>query len=464
MPRGPAKLPHVPVSELAPRVPKHGHPKHLPRAEKLPMSGYELLASTISSSAAPPAPRNKLSTFLDKTPTSRRKAPRRHSSSSANLRFFRAQHTTSSPLAEDGTIKPIYRRFESLNHRLLLHLQDELSELEEQLHRLDTTDTQTRRVQSSILPASRRAESLAGGELQSHKTDILSKIAFKLGQYNDTLSSFTSTRDLPAPSHSVVDEYREYLAKHRPISDAETRFLDSTDDLITLEAPVGQRASSPSSSIDEPRLLGNRQSCPRSLRLADNQEHSTVTPIPGTMHGNSWLRRHGRLSSGSRSQASSPGGSDSSSYSGARSSPSSPKFAIKSGHRATINSLRLPPPPPSPLRHTHRPSSASSVADGGKQQKGEEEVEQQQRASAPIFFHKPQALTVAMAVLVSVLMFLLVPGFVANIILVLLIGLLGVGVVAHRVSVKPVADSSGDYVPTAGFYAGMRAVVASMMT
>lgn len=82
------------------------------------------------------------------------------------------------------TIKPIYRRFESLNHRLLLHLQDELSELEEQLHRLDTTDTQTRRLQSSILPASRRAEFLAGGELQWHKTDILSKIAFKLGQYS----------------------------------------------------------------------------------------------------------------------------------------------------------------------------------------------------------------------------------------------------------------------------------------
>lgn len=177
MPRGTAKLPHIPPSSLTPRMPNQGHAKHLPRAEKLPMSGYELLASSISSTGASSTMRIRMSAFLGSSSASNRYHSRRHSSAS----FASAP---SGVTEEEVAIKPIYRRFEVLNHRLLLQLQDELSELEEQLHRLDTTDTQTRRLRSSILPASRRAEFLAGGELQWHKTDILSKIGFKLGQYS----------------------------------------------------------------------------------------------------------------------------------------------------------------------------------------------------------------------------------------------------------------------------------------
>lgn len=144
MPRGTAALPHIAQNDLTPRAHTHGgHPKHLPRAEKLPLSGYELLASHLTySSQALPGPHNR------------------------------------------QAVRPMYRRFEALNHRLLLHLQDELCELEEQLHRLDTADTQNRRLQNGILPASRRAEFQAAGELQWHKTDVLGKIGFKLEQYS----------------------------------------------------------------------------------------------------------------------------------------------------------------------------------------------------------------------------------------------------------------------------------------
>lgn len=182
MPRGSAKLPHIPTSDLTPRVPSQAHPKHLPRAEKLPKSGYELLASSISATApsASSTAGNRMSAFLGAPSATRKRGSRRHSSAS----FFIAPPAAASEEEEVVTVKPIYRKFEALNHRLLLHLQDELSELEEQLHRLDTTDTQTRRLQSSILPASRRTEFLAGGELQWHKTDVLSKIGFKLGQYS----------------------------------------------------------------------------------------------------------------------------------------------------------------------------------------------------------------------------------------------------------------------------------------
>lgn len=177
MPRGTANLPHIPVSVLTPRVPNQGHPKHLPRAEKLPLSGYELLASRISASSESGPRSHPGSASSSSTATPREHIPRRHSSAS-NIGY------RSSLLEPEPTIQPIYRRFKAMNHRLLLHLQDELSELEEQLHRLDTADTQTRRLQNRILPASRRAEALAGGELQSHKAEILAKIGFKLGQYS----------------------------------------------------------------------------------------------------------------------------------------------------------------------------------------------------------------------------------------------------------------------------------------
>ncbi|KAH8668982.1 hypothetical protein BX600DRAFT_266148 [Xylariales sp. PMI_506] len=192
MPRGSASLPHIPNSVLTPRVhtQAQGHPKHLPRAEKMPLSGYEQLASRL---------------------------------------------TATRSLERSGPyLRPMYRRFEMLNHRLLLHLQDELSELEEQLHRLDTADTQNRRLQHCIVPASRRTEALSGGELQWHKTDVLGKIGFKLEQYNRVLSSFESTQSLPTPTLADVHEYRGYLATHNPIVEAETRFLDAADDLVCL--------------------------------------------------------------------------------------------------------------------------------------------------------------------------------------------------------------------------------------
>lgn len=227
MARGPVKHPHFPPNELQPRLaaPGQGYskhlPKHLPRAEKLPMTGYELVAAKLSSSDS--------------------WATRRCSNGSSQR-------------AEDTAIRPIYRKFEALNHRLLLHLQDELSELEEQLHRLDTADTQTRRLQNCILPASRRAESMAGGELQWRKTDILGKIGFKLGQYSKhflflrrihenrrltipdhALDSLNKTMSLPPASRSDVEDYRTYLATHNPIAEIETRFLDPAEDLVCLE-------------------------------------------------------------------------------------------------------------------------------------------------------------------------------------------------------------------------------------
>jgi len=151
MPRGNYQLPVVSPSALSARYQQQVKPHALPRAEKIPVTGYELLASRLSYS---------------------RDAEER-----------------------GERIRPMYRKFEALNHRLLLHLQDEISELEEQLHRLDNADTQSRRTERFIVPASRRAAAQAGGELQWHKMDILGKIGYKLGQYSMPLP-------FPWPGHS----------------------------------------------------------------------------------------------------------------------------------------------------------------------------------------------------------------------------------------------------------------------
>jgi hypothetical protein len=141
-------IPHSPPSAMTPRYqppPQNPHPHPLTPGDRFPVTGYELLAYKLSSQ---------------------------------------------SPDIDDGKpIKPMYRKFGALNHRVLLYLQDEISELEEQLHRLDQVETQARRTDRQIIPASRRAAALAGGELQYHKSDVLNKIGYKLAQYSQSFST-----------------------------------------------------------------------------------------------------------------------------------------------------------------------------------------------------------------------------------------------------------------------------------
>jgi hypothetical protein len=192
--RGNAVQSHIPSKALSPRLPQKMQQHSLPRTEQIPITGYEALASKLSN------------------------------------------HGTKS-----SSTKPIYRKFERLNHRLLLHLQDELAELEEQLHMIDNADTQSRSrfdansTEIRIVPASRRASAHAGGELEWHKIDLINKISFKLGQYNQALTSFNKlSQELDSPDVEAVKKYRHYLQSEKPVSENETRFLDAAGDLVAL--------------------------------------------------------------------------------------------------------------------------------------------------------------------------------------------------------------------------------------
>ncbi|KAF3763367.1 hypothetical protein M406DRAFT_73983 [Cryphonectria parasitica EP155] len=458
MPRGSAKLPHISAQNLTPRVPNQTHPKHLPRAEKLPLSGYELLASTISSSSSSAAnQRCRASAY----PTSASFGPpHKHGSRRNSTASFVSVFPSGGTDEQDHVaIKPIYRRFEALNHRLLLHLQDELGELEEQLHRLDTTDTQTRRVQNHILPASRRAEFLAGGELQWHKTDILDKIAFKLGQYNHVLTSFTATRDLPAPSPSDIDDYQTYLATRQPISEDETRFLDSAEDLVTLAAseecsPISSNGSPHSSMHHETRPAA--QEYLQSLHHNTTSEEPTVTPIPGTMHGNSWLVRHNRLSIGSRSSSGIDSATSISPRSTTRPQPLEPLIA---SHPSVLSTQQLMTSASLPPQH-HR-----GVSRGVMQVDPSTLTTETRKTPEPVVPSQTTsdaALTMAGAVLLPMLGFTVIPGFVGRMAVVLLVGLWAFNSMAV-LGVWRAFASRQDIARDVGAYVAVMAVVAGCM-
>lgn len=85
----------------------------------------------------------------------------------------------------DAVLRPIYRKFETLNNRMLLYLQDEISEMEDQLRELDDAIAHDERVNGSK-PASRRVEVRLPSQLQWHRLDLLGKIFAKIEQYSES--------------------------------------------------------------------------------------------------------------------------------------------------------------------------------------------------------------------------------------------------------------------------------------
>ncbi|KAM0262449.1 hypothetical protein ACHAQJ_001703 [Trichoderma viride] len=131
-------------------------------------------------------------------------------------------------------LAPIYRRFESLHHRLLLNMQDELVEMEEDLRNLDAADTQLRKFPGGVYPASRRLENKRPTDATWKRKEIIGHIAQKLYQYNQVITSFNDTYSLPEPSHQEVIAYRSYLSKIHPLVEGESQYLEFTDDLVAL--------------------------------------------------------------------------------------------------------------------------------------------------------------------------------------------------------------------------------------
>ena len=132
-------------------------------------------------------------------------------------------------------VKPLYRKFEYLNHRILLHLQDELCELEEQLRTIDEIIAQMDPAvtEGQRTPASRRGEAYSHSEIHHRRTSLLGRIFIKTEQYNRAMSSYsTMAKSASSPDAEQVDGYQQWMAKHAPVHEAEAHFLQSGNDLM----------------------------------------------------------------------------------------------------------------------------------------------------------------------------------------------------------------------------------------
>ena len=129
--------------------------------------------SPYMANANPFAPYSPLPAYLQPARSGQRPPPTGHE--------LLAKHLT----GRSGGLKPMYRRFEALNHRLLLHLQDEICELEEQLNTLDAADTQERLFPGGVHPASRRPDNVTNNDIHFRRTNVLGDIGYKLATYSE---------------------------------------------------------------------------------------------------------------------------------------------------------------------------------------------------------------------------------------------------------------------------------------
>ena len=84
---------------------------------------------------------------------------------------------------DDALLKPIYRKFEMLNNRMLLYLQDEIAEMEDQLRDLDQAIAHEEQ-SNGARSASRRMEARLPSQLHWHRVDLLNRSFAKVEQYS----------------------------------------------------------------------------------------------------------------------------------------------------------------------------------------------------------------------------------------------------------------------------------------
>ncbi|KAI9813688.1 MAG: hypothetical protein M1832_006116 [Thelocarpon impressellum] len=194
-------------------------------------------------------PRHGTPVHMSSMPAAQRHSASRSSSAerTPGLSGYGLLASNLSSLEQNGsTLFPLYRRFEALNNRLFLHLQDEIAELEEELRLVDEADAHARSIivgggSNKPRPASRRVDSRSGKELEWRRLDVLGRIFTKVGHYispyaDQALSSYsTLIKSLePADKHDV-DAYRAWMAEHAPIAEPETHFLRRDADLLCVK-------------------------------------------------------------------------------------------------------------------------------------------------------------------------------------------------------------------------------------
>ncbi|KAG0633110.1 hypothetical protein HOY80DRAFT_1065050 [Tuber brumale] len=163
----------------------------------------------------------------------------------------------------------LYRRFSTLNHLVLLHLQDEISELESILAELDTAEYLSN---AGLGLRSRRVGSGGGAK----RIQVMGAVAWKLREYHMALKNFADVADtLEAAREDEIMAYRKWMDSERPLVELEGRFLESREDLISL-----RKTPKPGSLVvpTPPPQAAQSQSQPPPLPPSQPQPHEHSSP------------------------------------------------------------------------------------------------------------------------------------------------------------------------------------------
>ncbi|GLB09787.1 hypothetical protein AtubIFM57258_005715 [Aspergillus tubingensis] len=204
-----------------------------------PETYYPQNSVSLQRSPLPPSPPRSPEEDLHR-PTRRNR--RNTKSSDISGYSLLATRLSSATETQEPRLPPLYRRFENLNHRVLLHLQDEIAQMEEDLRLVDEYEELQRAATAEqegtkMLPASRRMDAQAQVYSSVHyrREELLSALARKTEQYNNALSAYSRVlQTLPRASTQDINTYRNWMKQTNPVIAAETRFLDYTKDLISL--------------------------------------------------------------------------------------------------------------------------------------------------------------------------------------------------------------------------------------
>ncbi|KAM0196887.1 hypothetical protein ACHAPA_006198 [Fusarium lateritium] len=137
-------------------------------------------------------------------------------------------------------IKPLYRRFDWLHHRILLYHQDRLGDLEQELIHLDSITTRN----GGHMSVSNREEREAKHTIHRERHRLVQDIESQLRKYRNAISSLEDMQKLPAPNDDDIQAYKTFLNQRQVLIEEETRFLGSSDLAVLPRGPTTNSSGS----------------------------------------------------------------------------------------------------------------------------------------------------------------------------------------------------------------------------
>ncbi|MCJ1291693.1 hypothetical protein MMC34_003238 [Xylographa carneopallida] len=121
----------------------------------------------------------------------------------------------------------IYRQFNTVRHRCLLYMQDELRALEHDLHQMDLGDHLSNR----RLLFSRSREVHLG---PARRVELIAQMKDKICEYDQMLRSTRDMMQWQSPTERNRRSYADHLVNTKPTVERESSFIGRADDLVSL--------------------------------------------------------------------------------------------------------------------------------------------------------------------------------------------------------------------------------------